>query len=111
MAWLRRNWRWLLAVIVSVGGAFFILLLLALKKKTEAKRLQTQLSVMRAVAEVTGLKADKAARREALAQNGVESCRINKALAEAKRKAVAATQDVAEMDDLQIAIRFRELGY
>lgn len=111
MTWLRQNWRWLLALVASLGGGIAALFWYALNKRKQAEKLRSQLAVLRAVAQVKGLKADKEKRRAQLVRNTAERDKISQALADAKRRAVSATADVSKMDDLQVAVAFKELGY
>ena len=111
MSWWRRNWRWMLAIFISVIGGIVIAILYALRKKAEVENLQAEVALMRAGAKVEGLQADKKARKKQLEQNTVERDKLDSEIRKAKKKAVSTVKDVEGMSDFSIAVEFKKLGY
>lgn len=111
MSWWRQNWRWMLGGLAVLAGGLLLMLLYILRKKEEAEELRAQLALMQAANKVAGLKADKQARKLDLMRNKDEAKKLDKEIADARRKAVAVVQDVENMDDIEVAMELRKLGY
>lgn len=111
MSWLRRNWRLGLALTVGVIGLFVLVLLYVLRKHTEATKLAEELAILRTGAEVQGLIADKEARKTELKLNTIERDKLDKEIAQAKRKTVAVVREVSNLSDADITAAFHRMGY
>jgi len=111
VSWWRKNWRWLLTLAVTAGGAFAVLQLYIYRKNAEASKLRAELALLRAGAKVQGLRADRTARKAELAHNTSERKAIEQELAVARRRAVATVKAVDGMSSDDIANEFRALGY
>lgn len=111
MAWWRKNWRWLLAVIVAVLGLVVVAVLYVVSKRREAENLLAQLALMKAGAKVGGLLAEKRVTAHKLSVNDEATKKLDKQIADAKRRAVATVKAVEGMSDDDIADEFRNMGY
>lgn len=111
MSWWRRNWRWLLAMGLTVLTGIMVPVLLLIRKKREADELRTQLALGRTIAKVSGLEADKRARSLELATNKAAAQKLDAQIVEAQRAAVAVVRHVDNLSDEGIAAEFRRLGY
>jgi len=110
MQWIRKNWRWLLAVVIcGVAVPVFILLWMSGKNR-EAQQLKAQLAMMKAKAKISGVEADMAARAPEIALNRAEAKKAEAAIVEAKKEAVAVAKTVEGMTDEEVHAEFDRLG-
>jgi len=101
----------MLAICVAIVGGVVLLILYVIRRKDEVEQLQAALALMTAGAKVDGLTAEKTARKTQLRDNDIERKKLDVEIAIAKRKAVAIVKDVEGMDEVDVAIEYRKLGY
>lgn len=111
MSWLRRNWRSILAVIVTVFGLGALFLLYVMRKRAEVEQLRTELGLMNASMKVAGLEADRQARTKELAENLTEAAALDERIAAAKRSTLEIVQSTKGLSDAEVAEAFKRLGY
>jgi hypothetical protein len=111
MSWWRKNWRWLLATVLTSLGFIAVIILILIRKKSEADALRAQIALSKAQAKVDGLEADKAARSKELEANAAKAAVVEVEIIKAKREAVGIVKETKDMDDGAVADAFRDLGY
>ena len=111
MSWLRKQWRYLLALGICAAGLLTLLVLYALRKRNESAALRAQMQLLLAATKVQGLQADRKARKAQLDANAEEAKKLDQQIRDARRSAVATVQSVDAMSDVDIANAFKKLGY
>lgn len=111
IGWVRQNWRWLLAVTVTIAGSLGVLVLIILRQQRQAAAMAAELELLRAGMKVAGLRADRAARKVELLNNAEEAAKLEKTIADARRRAVSIVADTSKMSDVEVAIELKKLGY
>ena len=107
MSWLRRNWRWVLVFGVGLLGLIVVVILYALHKKREAEKLRDEIALMKLQAEVSGVLADRKARKVELENNSEARDAVNKEIRELKREAVVKVREVNGLSDIDVAMFYK----
>lgn len=111
MKWWRRNWRWLIASIVTLLAGTAILVLFILRRTRKAAELKLELDLLKAKAKVDGLEADKKARSTELEKDVATKMAVDMEIADAKREAIETVLNVSKMTDEDVVNTYREMGY
>jgi len=110
VTWLRKNWRWLLALGVAAIAIPLLILLWMSRKNQEAQKLKAQLAMMQAQAKIAGIEADMVARAEELRINKEAAKAVRTEILEIEKKVVATTKEIKDMSDDDVHAEFERLG-
>jgi uncharacterized protein HemX len=108
MTWIKLNWRWVLACVITVFAVIASLGLYLLRKSGEAKRLRAALAISRARAKTQGLQNSLNKNKTKLDRNEEETKDLEKRLKASKEK---LREKIDTYDSLDLAKEFKKRGY